>query len=364
VKNYNKIARQAGMTLIELTVVLLVLIGLAGLLIPYVSGFVTKTHDSTGSSNIQALNNAMARYEVEHYDNFPNNMDSLITAGGDVFPKMMGEMMPMMAGGSYLEPLVLNPATAASLKAVGIDSLMEMNSGENDATFANTTISKSIAAGSVVAELSGHTATGQEVLDSLSEKLARVTNPTQYHYIVTGIGEDSSIVGKTLSQVPVHFSADGDMGANKAYNHFVAIFEVLKRNACVLEGGAFTVSAGSGAVAATGTLGTVTYSGGTVPTAPDLPTLVAIADEAACDALNVSSTDVDWTDAGAGGLNAAGDAAEVHAGTDGVIDYTGVKWVTTGDKAKFMGSAMAMGMGNLEGLGGALTRYYKNTASN
>ena len=36
VKQYT---RQAGMTLIELTVVLLVLIGLAGLLLPYVSGF-------------------------------------------------------------------------------------------------------------------------------------------------------------------------------------------------------------------------------------------------------------------------------------------------------------------------------------
>ena len=33
------IKRQAGMTLIELTVVLLVLIGLAGLLIPYVGCF-------------------------------------------------------------------------------------------------------------------------------------------------------------------------------------------------------------------------------------------------------------------------------------------------------------------------------------
>ena len=33
------IARQAGMTLIELSVVLLILVGLAGLLVPYVGSF-------------------------------------------------------------------------------------------------------------------------------------------------------------------------------------------------------------------------------------------------------------------------------------------------------------------------------------
>jgi prepilin-type N-terminal cleavage/methylation domain-containing protein len=44
VKDYKikTIKRQAGMTLIELTVVLLILVGLAGLLVPYVGSFVQK----------------------------------------------------------------------------------------------------------------------------------------------------------------------------------------------------------------------------------------------------------------------------------------------------------------------------------
>ena len=61
VKQYT---RQAGMTLIELTVVLLVLIGLAGLLLPYVGGFMIKTHDSTGTYNSAALDNNIQRYMV------------------------------------------------------------------------------------------------------------------------------------------------------------------------------------------------------------------------------------------------------------------------------------------------------------
>lgn len=68
--------KQAGMTLIELTVVLLILIGLAGLLIPYVGSFVQKTHDSTNSSNLANLNNAFIRF-VASENRLPHHVDSL-----------------------------------------------------------------------------------------------------------------------------------------------------------------------------------------------------------------------------------------------------------------------------------------------
>ncbi len=53
--------RQAGLTLLELTVVMLILIGLAGLALPYASGFLQRAHDSTGASNLQAINQAIDR---------------------------------------------------------------------------------------------------------------------------------------------------------------------------------------------------------------------------------------------------------------------------------------------------------------
>ena len=78
-KYYNLKARQAGMTLIELTVVLLILIGLAGMLIPYVGSFTQTTHDSTNSNNIAQLNNAFSRYVVEK-NKLPPHMDTLINS--------------------------------------------------------------------------------------------------------------------------------------------------------------------------------------------------------------------------------------------------------------------------------------------
>ncbi len=75
-KHYNNMARQAGMTLIELTVVLLILIGLAGLLVPYVGSFTQTTHDSTNSNNVAQLNNAMGRY-VSEKNKIPPHVDTL-----------------------------------------------------------------------------------------------------------------------------------------------------------------------------------------------------------------------------------------------------------------------------------------------
>jgi len=343
VKYYTNKARQAGMTLIELTVVLLVLVGLAGLLIPYVSGFVTKTHDSTGASNIQALNNAMQRYAVEHYDNFPDKMDSLLQADNTMFPKMMDEMMPM-GGTSYFTETILDSAKANALKNAGVNNVMVMNDGSSDATFANTTgATVSIASGVTVAEITGMP------LNDLSHRMGKPTDTTLYHYFAFGIGDDSTIAGATVSDVPVHFSRNGDMGANNAYNHFVAIFEVLKGGACSATG---WVVAQSDDVPA-GATG-VTYDATTFVAAPDI---TGGTTEILCDAIPRTET-LTW---------AGTSAAPASLPISGSVTYTddNVGWLNANkDVAKFMGATMAMGMGNLEGLGGSMTRYYENSATN
>ncbi|MEZ6106265.1 MAG: prepilin-type N-terminal cleavage/methylation domain-containing protein [Pirellulaceae bacterium] len=48
---YN--AARRGLTLIELVVVLLILVGLAGVVIPAVTNMVGRTHTSSGAANIQ-----------------------------------------------------------------------------------------------------------------------------------------------------------------------------------------------------------------------------------------------------------------------------------------------------------------------
>jgi len=238
-------ARQAGMTLIELTVVLLVLIGLAGLMIPYVTGFVGKTHDATGSSNIQQLGNALVRYESQ-FGSYPDNMDSLVVASGvgatvgSVIDYTMADVMGSDAATAYeITPLLItvlaadngtaaaDPEVCGSLAKAGINSVTDMNlstvAGFN-ATFSNSAgttnpmmyvNSMNTSCAGTVAEISA-----AKVATALS------IDTTGKRYVAFGIGQGSQLVGRTLQEAPVHFAKNADMNASQAYNRFVAIFEV------------------------------------------------------------------------------------------------------------------------------------------
>jgi len=236
VKNYNKIARQAGMTLIELTVVLLVLIGLAGLMIPYVGGFVDKTHDSANSDSLAAVNGAIQRYDVQ-YMGQPSNYDSLMDTNltaGNLYTKMMGGLG---TGGSndYLKTVTI---PGAALADVGITSLMVMNTTTADATFAATATAAGVASGTdyklaainvkgSMCTMGGVDAMGCVASDTaLSAILGRAVDTTNNDYVVFGIGQDSGMVGKTISEAPVHFAKTGAMSAANKYNRILAVYEI------------------------------------------------------------------------------------------------------------------------------------------
>jgi len=283
-------------------------------------------------------------------------MDSLLVAGNTVFPKMMGEMMPMGGSGSYFTPLLLDSVKAKALTNVGITTVMVM-ADTGDATFANTdttTPTKAIKSGNYVTEITG------APLDDLGHRLGKPVNTHIYHYVAFGIGDDATIAGQTVSDVPVHFSRNGDMGANNAYNHFVGVFEILKVATCEAQNWASLISDSGTATVSTGV--TITYAA-TSQTAPTQAQLDAANTEALCVALNGVATGV------VAGVATGGTALEISdsntSTSDDVYVTSGVNWLNpSNDTAKFVGSVMAMGMGNLEGLGGAMTRYYENSAGN
>jgi len=248
VKHYNKMARQAGMTLIELTVVLLVLIGLAGLMIPYVSGFVSKTHDATGSDSLASLNSAIQRYDVQ-YMGQPSGYDSLVTDitanNAVVYTKLMnGDVAESgnLDAEDYMKKVNI-PASA--LTGVGIDSLMLMDSSTDDATFAATSSSIAVPTAmstmiSVVAlKTQGGVACASDApmgcISSdadLSAILGHSVDTNAKDYIIFGVGSETTMVGKTISEAPVHFAKTGAMSAANKYNRILAVYEVPKGSYC------------------------------------------------------------------------------------------------------------------------------------
>ncbi|WP_305906755.1 hypothetical protein Q9L42_019310 [Methylomarinum sp. Ch1-1] len=245
-KHYNNMARQAGMTLIELTVVLLVLIGLAGLMIPYVSGFVSKTHDSTGTNNLAALNGTIQRFHTQ-FNSLPDDLHSLIetstgTNPGTVYSELMNPNM--LSPVTYTEDgttgMVATEIPLMSLTSAGITSVYDMKdpttngSKTFDAGNAPVTVpmpsAGNAAAVTLAALNSGDRADIETHLATAFGRQATNFNSTCYDYIVMGVGQESEMTGRAIQEAPVHFAQNGDMGPDKRYNRFVSVFQVDKDN--------------------------------------------------------------------------------------------------------------------------------------
>jgi type II secretory pathway pseudopilin PulG len=285
VKQYT---RQAGMTLIELTVVLLVLIGLAGLMIPYVQGFVTKTHDSTGSSNLAQLGTALQRFELETGRN-PDGLDSLVTgagtaAGADIIGyTIAGKMTPGADAGvtttktNYALTAVdlttaANSKLCGSLLKAGIDKVVDMDTGAKanfSATFNNSAAAAPIATIGTIAAGTG-TCTGA-VAEITAAKVASAFNlpttaTTNKRYVMFGVGALNEAVGKTMQDAPVHFAKDSNYNAAQAYNRFAVVYEVDKDSTVVPT----TVAEGYAAASAARYVGPVMLMGNVTGLATEL----------------------------------------------------------------------------------------------
>ncbi len=276
---YTKKARQAGMTLIELTVVLLVLIGLAGLMIPYVSGFVSNTHNSVNSDSLASVNSAIQRYDVQFMGQ-PSNYDSLMDTdltNGVGYSKLMGGAIVATGGAadqSYLKTVTVNGKV---LTNAGIKSLMPMNNATADATFKATTgtsapvvagTSYKLAALNVSSGCSNTAPMGCIASDAeLSAILGRPVNTAANDYLAFGVGQDAGMVGKTIAEAPVHFAQTGAMSAANKYNRILAIYEV-PNNTTVTNGGFCTnYQSTTGTVDATQPTTMATCSGAAAVTA-------------------------------------------------------------------------------------------------
>jgi len=307
VKYYTNKARQAGMTLIELTVVLLVLIGLSGLLIPYVSGFISKTHDSTGATNIAEVNGAMERYAAQ-YQGYPDGLDSLInatgtTAAGEVYgDSPMGSSLAggdLLMGPRCIAAHTLTMGEAMTLTMSGVDNVVMMNSDTADATFDSaelntdgTPVTQAIAADAIVATLAGTmncvSSSNDGLMFSDSNLRGILTlrpNTSAFHYVVMGVGQNTSMMGKVMMSAPVHFAQSGAMSAKNKYNRFGVVFQVPKQNIidnkgyCTIENGTgdTAIDVALTKTACTGTAG----AGSLLPTADQTVTATSWKDESA-----------------------------------------------------------------------------------
>jgi prepilin-type N-terminal cleavage/methylation domain-containing protein len=259
VKSY---ARQAGMTLIELSVVLLILVGLAGLLVPYVGSFTQTTHDSTNSNNVTQLNNAFLRYTSEknklppHLDTLINAADAGVTATGSCATGATPANTSILANEVYCglaNPALFTPVTytvgtndiaIASLANSGISMAVKNNPNNPNKTFGTSTGMINLASSGMMAFTGPETfaavaADATSIESHLAKALGRdpmVYKSACYDYIAMGLGDNNELIQSTAAASPVFFPQDAKYGPTERYAHFIAILQVDKSNAAPCTG--------------------------------------------------------------------------------------------------------------------------------
>ncbi len=222
---------QTGMTLIEITLVLVILMALAALVIPYVGGYHDKLGHSVNADDLVELNKAIFRYETE-LAKYPNGMDSLLTADESMYPYLVNDKL--------FTPVTLTQNEAKSLSDIGIGYIAQMRDQTNEPTFnANDGLIHTIMDGVKVAIIQcdrlqadetcqdGEWSSGGDAQNVRGRLLLGGNIDTQnYYYVVFGVGHYNRMNGVTLYSAPIYFPTQTELASQAKYNRILAVFQV------------------------------------------------------------------------------------------------------------------------------------------
>lgn len=200
--------RRRGLTLIELIVVLIILVGLGGLLVPVIGNALTRTHVATCSANFPEITQALMRMETFR-GVFGDGWDSALNESGDP----VNNDLP--GNGSDYITVTLNADDVALLADVGIANVFDHPNTpgpDYNITFNPGYVARSLEAGDALLSLDA----GQQAQLSLQPGT----------YVVLGIGPNWTGLRDVAFETPVHF---GDLPGNlphEVYSRFQAIFQI------------------------------------------------------------------------------------------------------------------------------------------
>lgn len=215
-----------GFTLIELTVVLMILIALAGILIPTLSGYVERSHAAAASTNIGEINKFVQLYHTKYLRGWGTGYDSLLTPANTFYPGLPSEL-----SGGLLTIDTLNAVQATSLTDSGITEIANMVAAVptgGSATF-NANAELPAAEFTTVAP----TTVSVCLLDDAQVRKAFGLSQPQVNseqYVVFGFGQRSSLIGKVMADAPLHFD---QTDPKDVYSRFLVVFAIPETTATI-----------------------------------------------------------------------------------------------------------------------------------
>jgi type II secretory pathway pseudopilin PulG len=256
-----------GLTLMELVVVLVILMALAGILLPMLPSLLTKTHDSVTTTNIGEVDKAITGYLNTNLS-YPDQFDSIIDSNGNMHAgavfnpgnpvsslsftgsgaSTQGSSVAGGGKGTAFTKGTLSTGQVTSLTLGGINNLMVMNAGSGtaaatspppwDATF-NAYVGLPGVAGATtpVAGAGGTSGAGASVLFADNDYVFQKLNikpkldsaGTPCSYVVFGLGPYCTIVGARsfgIFDAPVAFGEHNFEQPSLSYARMLCVFRV------------------------------------------------------------------------------------------------------------------------------------------
>lgn len=238
-----------GLTLIELVVVLVVLVALAGILVPLLPNMITRSHASSGATSMQEAAKAIQMHEALYFSH-PSGWDSLVETGTNLTLRQDRFTVVELDGVDPLAVRIQDALNSAGITysytmAEGIQGNGRPDGHSNAPANGDriNTFSPYVAPVGDPLGIQDLAGGGGRVVTlggtALNEILRfgfvpPADDPTTAAYVILGIGERLTAVGKTISAAPVHFPEAGDLPPTLAYCRFAAIYRIPANGAAEL----------------------------------------------------------------------------------------------------------------------------------
>jgi len=234
-------ARQAGLTLIELLIVLLILVAVAGIVVPLFPNMQKRAHASTNAANITETHKAIQLYAATSLSQ-PNDWDSLISPSGETFRDDRFTVIPDLSVAGLPQRI------RAALSQAGIRTSWQMIEGiQGNGRPDGHTNRQSAGPGDRINTFGNYysgtdynlTTNGSVVVlgGTANNEITRLRLPLPLNvdplsdsgieaYVVFGIGNRITALDSTMLEPPVHFPDEGDLDPSQAYGRMVAVYAI------------------------------------------------------------------------------------------------------------------------------------------
>jgi len=226
--------RRAGLTLLELVVVLAILVAIAAILVPLLPEYLGKGNQSAAATNMGELDKAIQTFRTT-YSRQPNYFDSLLTADAPSGLLPGADATTSTAAGGYLDVWTLTSGPASRLSREGITAVYDILGAvpaTTDATYADfhatlnpygssPPTSRGLATGNKVLVLD------VTLLKNGNSQLGAQLDAT-HKYAVFGIGKYCNLCGPDgiVKEAPVYGQHSQENTPSTTYQRFAAVYDI------------------------------------------------------------------------------------------------------------------------------------------